>query len=136
MFTTSSSINVSGQLEKLVNSLVLGTSVARLFGSSPKLPTKRDTIDTIVDTFTSGLIRSRKKGVLVVQGFKTYVSLRNYHHTFFLSQVGNTIVIPHLFLNFNLCTCAIVSYPIVSFLSYQAHVQQKIRRMFTLCPTY
>ena len=76
MFTTSSSINVSGQLEKLVNSLVLGTSVERLVGSSPTLRTIRDTFDTIVDTFTSGLIRSRKKGVLVVLGFRTYVSLK------------------------------------------------------------
>ena len=102
---TTTNVNV-GQLEKLVNSLVLGTSVARLFGSSPKLPTKRDTIDTIVDTITTGLIRSRKKGVLVVLGFETYVSLRNYHHTFFLSQVGNTIVITYLFLkNLSLHLC-------------------------------
>ena len=98
MSFTRSPKKVSGQVEKLVNSLVLGTSVARLVGSSPTLPTIRDTIDTIVDTFTSGLIRSRKKGVLVVLGFRTYVSLRNYHHTFFLSQVGNTIVITYLFL--------------------------------------
>ena len=136
MSFTSSPKNVSGQLEKLVNSLVLGTGVARLFGSSPKLPTKRDTIDTIVDTITCGLIRSRKKGVLVVLRSRQYVSLRNYHHTFFLSQVGNRIVITHLFSKINRCTSAIVSYPIVSFLSYQALVQQKIRRMFTLCPTY
>ena len=85
---------------------VLGTGVARLLGSSPRLPTRSDTIDTIVDTITTGLIRSRKKGVLVVQGFKTYVSLRNYHHTFFLSQVGNTIVITYLFLkNLSLHLC-------------------------------
>ena len=106
MSFTSSPKNVSGQLEKLVNSPVLGTGVARLLGSSPRLPTRSDTIDTIVDTFTFGLIRSRKKGVLVVQGFKTYVSLRNYHHTFFLSQVGNTIVITYLFLkNLSLHLC-------------------------------
>ena len=51
-------------------------------------PTIVDTIDTIIDTIDTidtGLIRSRKKGVLVVQGNKTYVSLGNYHHTFFLS---------------------------------------------------
>ena len=96
-FTRSPKI-VSGQVEKLVNSLVLGTSVARLVGSSPTLPTRAVSIDTIDDTIATGLIRSRKKGVLVVQGFKTYVSLRNYHHTFFLSQVGNTIVITYLFL--------------------------------------
>ena len=136
MSFTSSPKNVSGQLEKLVNSPVLGTGVARLLGSSPRLPTRSDTIDTIVDTITTGLIRSRKKGVLVVLRSRRYVSLRNYHHTFFFSQVGNRIDITHLFLKINRCTCAIVSYPIVSFLSYQAHVQQKIRRMFTLCPTY
>ena len=101
-FTRSPKI-VSGQVEKLVNSLVLGTSVARLLGSSPRLPTRSDTID---DTIATGMIRSRKKGVLVVQGFKTYVSLRNYHHTFFLSQVGNTIVITYLFLkNLSLHLC-------------------------------
>ena len=84
-FTRSPKI-VSGQVEKLVNSLVLGTSVARLVGSSPTLPTRLirliriilvGSIDTIDDTIDTGLIRSRKKGVLVVQGFKTYVSLRN-----------------------------------------------------------
>ena len=115
MFTTRSPINVSAQVEKLVNSLVLGTSVARLVGSSPTLPTRLirliriilvGSIDTIDDTIDTGLIRSRKKGVLVVQGFKTYVSLRNYHHTFFLSQVGNTIVITYLFLkNLSLHLC-------------------------------
>ena len=100
------SIPQFGQVEKLVNSLVLGTSVARLVGSSPTLPTRAVSIDTIDDTIATGMIRSRKKGVLVVQGFKTYVSLRNYHHTFFLSQVGNTIVITYLFLkNLSLHLC-------------------------------
>ena len=104
-FTRSPKI-VSGQVEKLVNSLVLGTSVARLVGSSPTLPTRAVSIDTIDDTIATGMIRSRKKGVFVVQGFKTYVSLRNYHHTFFLSQVGNTIVITYLFLkNLSLHLC-------------------------------
>ena len=104
-FTRSPKI-VSGQVEKLVNSLVLGTSVARLVGSSPTLPTRAVSIDTIDDTIATGMIRSRKKGVLVVQGFKTYVSLRSYHHTFFLSQVGNTIVITYLFLkNLSLLLC-------------------------------
>ena len=104
-FTRSPKI-VSGQVEKLVNSLVLGTSVARLVGSSPTLPTRAVSIDTMSDTICYGMIRSRKKGVLVVQGFKTYVSLRNYHHTFFLSQVGNTIVITYLFLkNLSLHLC-------------------------------
>ena len=106
MSFTRSPIFVSGQLEKLVNSLVLGTSVARLVGSSPTLPTRAVSIDTIDDTIATGMIRSRKKGVLVVLGFKTYVSLRNYHHTFFLSQVGNTIVITYLFLkNLSLHLC-------------------------------
>ncbi len=104
-FTRSPKI-VSGQVEKLVNSLVLGTSVARLVGSSPTLPTRAVSIDTIDDTIATGMIRSRKKGVLVVLGFETYVSLRNYHHTFFLSQVGNTIVITYLFLkNLSLHLC-------------------------------
>jgi len=63
-------------------------------------------IDTIVDTITNVLIRSRKKGVLVVISSRAYVSLRNYHHTFFLSQVGNTIVITYLFLkNLSLHLC-------------------------------
>ena len=106
MSFTRSPIFVSGQVEKLVNSLVLGTSVARLVGSSPTLPTRAVSIDTIDDTIATGMIRSRKKGVLVVQSFKTYVSLRNYHHTFFLSQVGNTIVITYLFLkNLSLHLC-------------------------------
>ena len=104
-FTRSPKI-VSGQVEKLVNSLVLGTSVARLVGSSPTLPTRAVSIDTMSDTISYGMIRSRKKGVLVVLGFETYVSLRNYHHTFFLSQVGNTIVITYLFLkNLSLHLC-------------------------------
>ena len=136
MSFTSSPKNVSGQLEKLVNSPVLGTGVARLLGSRPRLTTRSDTIDTIVDTITCGLIRRKKKGVVVYLGNKRNVRLRNYHHTFFFSQVGNRIVITHLFSKINRCTSAIVSYPIVSFLSYQAQVQQKIRRMFTLCPTY
>ena len=104
-FTRSPKI-VSGQVEKLVNSLVLGTSVARLVGSSPTLPTRAVSIDTIDDTIATGMIRSRKKGGLVVLGYLRYVSLRNYHHTFFLSQVGNTIVITYLFLkNLSLHLC-------------------------------
>ena len=106
MFTTSSPINVSGRVVELVDTPVLGTGFARSEGSNPFSPTRLDTIDTIRDTIKSVLIRSRKKGVLVVQGFKTYVSLRNYHHTFFLSQVGNTIVITYLFLkNLSLHLC-------------------------------
>ena len=92
---------------------VLGTCLARGESSSLSTPTRAVSIDTIDDTIATGLIRSRKKGVLVVQGFKTYVSLRNYHHTFFFSQVGNRIDITHLFLKINRCTCAIVSYQIV-----------------------
>ena len=103
MSTISPSNNVSGRMVELVDTPVLGTGLARGKSSSLFSPTKRDTID---DTIKSVLIRSRKKGVLVVQGFKTYVSLRNYHHTFFLSQVGNTIVITYLFLkNLSLHLC-------------------------------
>ena len=90
-------------MAELVDALVLGTSRAIGEGSSPFRPT---IVDTMIDTISYGMIRSRKKGVLVVQGFKTYVSLRNYHHTFFLSQVGNTIVITYLFLkNLSLHLC-------------------------------
>ena len=103
MSTISPSNNVSGRMVELVDTPVLGTGLARGKSSSLFSPTKRDTID---DTITYGMIRSRKKGVLVVLGFRTYVSLRNYHHTFFLSQVGNTIVITYLFLkNLSLHLC-------------------------------
>ena len=103
MSTTSPSITVSGRMVELVDTPVLGTGFARSEGSNPFSPTRLDTID---DTIKSVLIRSRKKGVLVVLGFETYVSLRNYHHTFFLSQVGNTIVITYLFLkNLSLHLC-------------------------------
>ena len=106
MSTTSSHIKVSGRMVELVDTPVLGTGLARGESSSLSLPTRLDTIDTIVDTIKSVLIRSRKKGVLVVQGSRRYVSLRNYHHTFFLSQVGNTIVITYLFLkNLSLHLC-------------------------------
>ena len=103
MSTTSSPIIVSGRMVELVDTPVLGTGLARGKSSSLFSPTKRD---TMIDTITYGMIRSRKKGVLVVLGFETYVSLRNYHHTFFLSQVGNTIVITYLFLkNLSLHLC-------------------------------
>ena len=106
MSTTSSPIIVSGRMVELVDTPVLGTGLARGKSSSLFSPTKGNKVDTMSDTITDGLIRSRKKGVLVVQGFKTYVSLRNYHHTFFLSQVGNTIVITYLFLkNLSLHLC-------------------------------
>ena len=103
MSTISPSNNVSGRMVELVDTPVLGTGLARGKSSSLFSPTKRD---TMIDTITYGMIRSRKKGVLVVLGFETYVSLRNYHHTFFLSQVGNTIVITYLFLkNLSLHLC-------------------------------
>ena len=106
MSTISPSINVSGAMVELVDTPVLGTGLARGKSSSLFSPTRLDTIDTIRDTIKSVLIRSRKKGVLVVQGSRAYVSLRNYHHTFFLSQVGNTIVITYLFLkNLSLHLC-------------------------------
>ena len=103
MSTISPSNNVSGRMVELVDTPVLGTGLARGKSSSLFSPTKRD---TMIDTITYGMIRSRKKGVLVVLGFETYVSIRNYHHTFFLSQVGNTIVITYLFLkNLSLHLC-------------------------------
>ena len=103
MSTISPSNNVSGRMVELVDTPVLGTGLARGKSSSLFSPTKRD---TMIDTITYGMIRSRKKGVLVVLGFRHYVSLRNYHHTFFLSQVGNTIVITYLFLkNLSLHLC-------------------------------
>ena len=106
MSTTSPSITVSGRMVELVDTPVLGTGLARGKSSSLFSPTIVDTNDTMSDTICYGLIRSRKKGVLVVQGFRQYVSLRNYHHTFFLSQVGNTIVITYLFLkNLSLHLC-------------------------------
>ena len=100
MFTTSSSINVSGQLEKLVNSLVLGTSVARLLGSSPRLPTKQ-----CLSVYNRGynMIHSDTvgtKGVLVVIGFSIHASLRNYHTLFSNAQVKNTIGIACVFLKY------------------------------------
>ena len=64
-------------MAELVDALVLGTSRAIGEGSSPFRPTIVDTIDTISDTINNVLIRSRKKGVLVVQGSRAYVSLRN-----------------------------------------------------------
>ena len=92
-----------GRVVELVDTPVLGTGLARGKSSSLFSPTRLDTID---DTIKSVMIRSRKKGVVVVPGFKSYVSLRTYHHTFFLSQVGNTIVITYLFLkNLSLHLC-------------------------------
>ena len=106
MSTTSPLLNVSGAYGGTVDTLVLGTSLETGESSSLSTPTISNLIDTIVDTITNVLIRSRKKGVLVVQGSRAYVSLRNYHHTFFLSQVGNTIVITYLFLkNLSLHLC-------------------------------
>ncbi len=63
----------------MVDTPVLGTGRAIGEGSSPFRPTIVDTIDTMSDTISYGLIRSRKKGVLVVQGFRRYVSLRNQY---------------------------------------------------------
>ena len=106
MSTTSPLLNVSGAYGGTVDTLVLGTSLETGESSSLSTPTISNLIDTIVDTITNVLIRSRKKGVLVVISSRAYVSLRNYHHTFFLSQVGNTIVITYLFLkNLSLHLC-------------------------------
>ena len=105
MCTTSSSNNLrSGRMVELGDTPVLGTGCESSTGSTPVTPTKN--LDTLMDTFLGTWIRYVKKGELVVLGFKTYVSLRNYHHTFFLSQVGNTIVITCLFLkNLSLHLC-------------------------------
>ena len=106
MSTISPLLNVSGAYGGTVDTLVLGTSLETGESSSLSTPTISNLIDTIVDTITNVLIRSRKKGVLVVISSRAYVSLRNYHHTFFLSQVGNTIVITYLFLkNLSLHLC-------------------------------
>ena len=100
------SVSFVGAMAELVDAPVLGTGLARGEGSSPFRPTIGQKMDTMMDTKLYSLIQWVKKGVLVVQGFKTYVSLRNYHHTFFLSQVGNTIVITYLFLkNLSLHLC-------------------------------
>jgi len=45
------------------------------------------------------LVTLGKKGVLVVQGFRQYVSLRNYRHFFFFELVASIIVFTCLFLN-------------------------------------
>ena len=95
MSTTSPSITVSGRMVELVDTPVLGTGLARGKSSSLFSPTKRDTID---DTITYGMIRSRKKGVLVVLGYLRYVSLRRYRHFFFIAQVTNYYCVACVFL--------------------------------------
>ena len=94
------SIPQFGQVEKLVNSLVLGTSVARLLGSSPRLPTKQ-----CLSVYNRGynMIHSDTvgtKGVLVVIGFSIHASLRNYHTLFSYAQVKNITGITCVFLNY------------------------------------
>ena len=80
-----------------VDTPVLGTGLARGGSSSLFSPTKRD---TMIDTITYGMIRSRKKGVLVVIGFSIHASLRNYHTLFSNAQVKNTIGIACVFLKY------------------------------------
>ena len=88
MCTTSSSNNLrSGRMVELGDTPVLGTGLARGTGSTPVTPTKN--LDTLMDTFLGTWIRYVKKGELVVLGFKTYVSLRNYQTLFFIAQVTN-----------------------------------------------
>ena len=94
------SIPQFGQVEKLVNSLVLGTSVARLVGSSPTLPTKQ-----CLSVYNRGynMIHSDTvgtKGVLVVRGFLRDVSLRNYPLISFNAQVKNILDVTCVFLKY------------------------------------
>ena len=73
------SISIVGAMAELVDTPVLGTGLARGEGSSPFRPTIGQRMDTMMDTKLYSLIQWVKKGVLVVQGFKMCVSLRNQY---------------------------------------------------------
>ena len=75
MVCISSSINSVRASGGTADTPVLGTGLARGESSSLSSPTKQ--MATLMDTFSYAWIRSRKKGVLVVQGFMRHVSLRN-----------------------------------------------------------
>ena len=77
---------------------VLGTGLARGEGSSPFRPTIGQKMDTMMDTKLYSLIQWVKKGVLVVQGLETCVSLRRYRHFIFIAQVTNNIDVACVFL--------------------------------------
>ena len=134
MSTISPSNNVSGRMVELVDTPVLGTGLARGKSSSLFSPTKRD---TMIDTITYGMIRSRKKGVLVVLGFRHYVSLRNYRHTFNHITGGNYNCYYSSFFK-NLTFAPVRWSRIQTYQNQRIHTQviNKNRRMFTLCPTY
>jgi len=94
-------------------------------------------LDTLVDTFLTNWIRQVVKGVLVVLGFRHYVSLRNYRHTFNHITGGNYNCYYSSF--FKNLTFALVRWSrIQTYQNQRIHTQviNKNRRMFTLCPTY
>ena len=135
MSTTSSHIKVSGRMVELVDTPVLGTGLARGESSNLSTPTKK--LDTLVDTFLTNWIRQGRKGVLVVLGFRHYVSLRNYRHTFNHITGGNYNCYYSSF--FKNLTFALVRWSrIQTYQNQRIHTQviNKNRRMFTLCPTY
>jgi len=94
-------------------------------------------LDTLVDTFLTNWIRQVVKGVLVVLGFRHYVSLRNYRHTFNHITGGHYNCYYSSF--FKNLTFALVRWSrIQTYQNQRIHTQviNKNRRMFTLCPTY
>ena len=62
-----------------VDTPVLGTGLERGGSSSLLSPTIGQRMDTMMDTKLYSLIQWVKKGVLVVQGFKMCVGLRNQY---------------------------------------------------------
>ena len=108
----------NGQLEKLVNSLVLGTSVARLVGSSPTRRTIRKFLQVVVQEaikfvgtplkscctgccISSKVASSRWKGVANLVGSSLCVRLRKLCHFFHIFRcadnlVSTTIIIKNL----------------------------------------
>lgn len=134
MCTTTPS-NVVWAYGETVDTPVLGTGLARGESSNLSTPTKK--LDTLVDTFLTNWIRQVVKGVLVVLGFRHYVSLRNYRHTFNHITGGNYNCYYSSF--FKNLTFALVRWSrIQTYQNQRIHTQviNKNRRMFTLCPTY
>ena len=127
--------NVDWAYGETVATPVLGTGLARGGSSSLLSPTKK--LDTLMDTFLTNWIRQGRKGVLVVLGFRHYVSLRNYRHTFNHITGGNYNCYYSSF--FKNLTFALVRWSrIQTYQNQRIHTQviNKNRRMFTLCPTY
>ena len=134
MCTTTPS-NVVWAYGETVDTPVLGTGLARGESSNLSTPTKK--LDTLVDTFLTNWIRQGRKGVLVVLGFRHYVSLRNYRHTFNHITGGNYNCYYSSF--FKNLTFALVRWSrIQTYQNQRIHTQviNKNRRMFTLCPIY